>query len=36
VDVIFEQFEEFEKAMEIVKVMTEDLKIFGTYKNSLI
>ena len=36
VDVIFEEFKEFEKAMEIVKVMTEDLKIFGTYKNSLI
>ncbi|WP_373055499.1 prephenate dehydratase [Zunongwangia sp. H14] len=35
IDVIFEEYEEFEKAMEILKVMTEQLTIFGTYKNSL-
>ncbi|MDT0641537.1 prephenate dehydratase [Zunongwangia sp. F363] len=35
IDVIFEEYEEFKKAMEILEVMTEQLKIFGTYKNSL-
>lgn len=35
VDVIFEDYAEFQKAMEIVKVMTEHLKILGTYKNNL-
>lgn len=35
VDVIFDDYGEFQKAMEIVKVMTEHLKILGTYKNNL-
>lgn len=35
VDVTFEEYEEFEKAMEILRAMTEHLKILGTYKNSL-
>lgn len=35
VDVIFEDYEEFEKAMEILGIMTEELKVLGTYKNSL-
>ncbi|RKS56133.1 prephenate dehydratase [Gillisia mitskevichiae] len=35
VDVIFEDHLEFQKAMEIVEVMTEHLKILGTYKNKL-
>ncbi|MGB8705653.1 MAG: prephenate dehydratase [Gillisia sp.] len=35
VDVVFENYAEFEKAMEIIEVMTEELKILGTYKNSL-
>lgn len=35
VDVIFDDYEEFQKAIEILRVMTEELKILGTYKNSL-
>jgi prephenate dehydratase len=35
VDVIFEDYSEFQKAMEILEVMTEHLKILGTYKNNL-
>ncbi|MCF4102000.1 prephenate dehydratase [Gillisia sp. M10.2A] len=35
VDVTFEDYKEFLKAMEILEVMTEQLKILGTYKNSL-
>tara|TARA_R100000935_G_C2807360_1_gene153354 strand:- start:336 stop:1160 length:825 start_codon:yes stop_codon:yes gene_type:complete len=35
VDVIFEDHSEFLKAMEIIEVMTEHLKILGTYKNNL-
>jgi len=35
VDVIFEDYSEFQKAMEIIEVMTEHLKILGTYKNNL-
>ncbi|MDT0685046.1 prephenate dehydratase [Autumnicola psychrophila] len=35
VDVIFEEYESFQKAMEILEVMTEQLKVLGTYKNSL-
>lgn len=35
VDVTFENYQEFEKAMEILKVMTEQLHILGIYKNSL-
>ncbi len=35
VDLIFEDYSEFQKAMEIIEVMTEHLKILGTYKNNL-
>ncbi len=35
VDVVFEDYAEFQKAVEILRVMTEELKILGTYKNSL-
>ncbi|MBZ9629179.1 prephenate dehydratase [Salegentibacter sp. LM13S] len=35
IDVIFEEYEEFQKAMDILEVMTERLTILGTYKNSL-
>ena len=35
VDVIFEDHSEFLKAMEIITVMTDHLKILGTYKNRL-
>lgn len=35
VDVIFDEYKEFERAVEILKAMTEELKILGTYKNSL-
>lgn len=36
IDVIFDEYEEFEKATEILQVMTEQLTILGTYKNSLV
>ena len=36
VDVIFERTEDFEKAIDVLKIMTEDLKILGIYKNNLI
>ncbi|GAA4315099.1 prephenate dehydratase [Pontixanthobacter gangjinensis] len=35
VDVIFEKPEDFQKAMDVLKLMTEDLKILGIYKNNL-
>lgn len=35
VDVTFEDYREFQKAMEIIEVMTEELKILGIYKNRL-
>lgn len=35
VDVIFGDYSEFKKAMEILAVMTEQLHILGTYKSSL-
>lgn len=35
IDVIFEDHTEFQKAMGILEVMTEQLTILGTYKNSL-
>jgi len=34
VDVTFEKYEEYQKAMGIVKVLTEELKILGEYKNN--
>lgn len=36
IDVTFEKYEEFLKAVGILEVMTEQLTILGTYKNSLI
>lgn len=36
IDVIFDDYKEFGKATEILEVMTEQLTILGTYKNSLI
>ncbi|MFV8226161.1 prephenate dehydratase [Christiangramia aquimixticola] len=35
IDVVFEDLKDFEKAMDILELITEDLKIFGTYKNKL-
>ena len=35
IDVVFQDLEKFGKAMEILEVMTEQLKVLGTYKNSL-
>ncbi|MBT8295130.1 MAG: prephenate dehydratase [Gramella sp.] len=35
VDVIFERTEDFEKAIDVLKIMTEDLKILGIYKKNL-
>lgn len=34
VDVTFEKYEEYEKAMGIIKLMTEELKVLGEYKNN--
>ncbi|MGM0932759.1 MAG: prephenate dehydratase [Bacteroidota bacterium] len=36
IDVTFDNYEEFLKAVGILEVMTEQLTILGTYKNSLI
>lgn len=36
IDVIFDDYKEFGKATEILEVMTEQLTILGTYKNSLV
>ncbi|NJW54075.1 prephenate dehydratase [Salinimicrobium oceani] len=35
IDVIFDEPERFVRAMEILEVMTEELKILGTYQNGL-
>ncbi len=35
VDVIFEKPEDFERAINVLKLMTEGLRIFGIYKNNL-
>lgn len=34
VDVTFQKYEEYQKAMAIVKVLTEEIKILGEYKNN--
>ena len=36
VDVVFERHEDLEKAIDVLKLMTEDLKILGIYKNNLV
>ena len=35
VDVTFENVENYDKAIEILEVMIEDVKILGEYKNKL-
>lgn len=35
VDVLFEKYDDFEKAYKILSIMTENFKVIGTYKNSL-
>lgn len=35
IDVIFEKTEDFDKAIDVLKLMTDDLKILGIYKNRL-
>ena len=36
VDVIFERPEDLEKAIDVLKLMTEELKVLGVYKNRLV
>ncbi|MCH4821803.1 prephenate dehydratase [Gramella lutea] len=36
VDVVFERHEDFEKAIDVLKLMTEELKVLGVYKNNLV
>lgn len=36
VDVIFERYEDLEKAIDVLKLMTEELKVLGIYKNNLV
>jgi len=33
VDVTFENYEQFEKAKSLIKIMAEEFKILGEYKN---
>ena len=35
VDVLFEERQAFNKAMEIIEVMTDHLKVLGIYKNRI-
>ena len=35
IDVVFRKHENFERGMKILQVMTEELKVLGTYKNGL-
>lgn len=35
VDIIFEKYEDFEKAYKLLSIMAEDFKILGIYKNKL-
>lgn len=35
VDVLFDDIKKFKRAMEILAVMTEELKVLGTYKNKM-
>ena len=36
IDVIFERSEDLEKAINVLKLMTEELKVLGIYKNRLV
>ncbi len=36
VDVIFDNAEDLEKAIDVLQLMTEDLKVLGVYKNNLV
>jgi prephenate dehydratase len=33
VDVTFEDYKEYQKAITIIEIMAEEFKILGTYKN---
>ena len=35
IDITFDDYERFSKAMEVLGMMTEQLRIFGTYKNNV-
>ncbi|MDN3595199.1 prephenate dehydratase [Zunongwangia endophytica] len=35
IDITFDDFQRFSKAMEVLGIMTEQLRIFGTYKNKV-
>ncbi|MCL6219909.1 prephenate dehydratase [Zunongwangia pacifica] len=35
IDVTFDNYEQFSKAIEVLRMMTEQLRIFGTYKNNV-
>lgn len=36
VDIVFENYEDFEKAEKLLSIMAEDFKVLGIYKNALI
>ncbi|CEN33931.1 prephenate dehydratase [Capnocytophaga cynodegmi] len=36
VDIVFENYEDFEKAEKLLSIMAEDFKVLGVYKNALI
>lgn len=36
VDIVFENYQDYEKAIKLLSIMTENLKILGEYKNALI
>ncbi|MFK8289275.1 prephenate dehydratase [Capnocytophaga canimorsus] len=36
VDIVFENYEDFEKAQKLLSIMAEDFKVLGIYKNALI
>lgn len=36
VDIVFENYEDFEKAQKLLSIMAEDFKVLGVYKNALI
>jgi prephenate dehydratase len=36
VDVVFEKYKHYEKAVKILEIMTNHFKVLGEYKNKLI
>ncbi|GIM52867.1 prephenate dehydratase [Capnocytophaga cynodegmi] len=36
VDIVFDNYEDFEKAQKLLSIMAEDFKVLGIYKNALI